>query len=157
MRDLAQKFRRVPLFLKRITFVGATDNFDISRNELPFLSFALRRHQRALHNNRSTSVEPLDVRVIWQRILLRDDLKIAQRRAIIQLDKRKVFRISSRAGPPLHTNRLNRRSALQCVFNRSWRNFRHGKFNRLTRSSPDSLAAILAAQPSMSLSPLAPF
>ena len=46
MRDLAQKFRRVPLFLERITFVGATDNFDISRNELPFLSFALRRSSR---------------------------------------------------------------------------------------------------------------
>ena len=87
MRDLAQKFRRVSLFLERITFVGATDNFDISRNELPFLSFALRRDQRALHNNRSTSVEPLDVCVIAQRILLRDDLKIAQRRAVIQLDK----------------------------------------------------------------------
>src|SRR5215475_14613711 len=28
---------------------------------------------------------------------------------------------------------------------------------RLTRSSPDSLAATLAAQPSMSLAPLAPF
>ena len=51
VRDLAQKFRRVPLFLERIAFVGATDNFDISRNELPVLSFALRRDQRALNNN----------------------------------------------------------------------------------------------------------
>ena len=79
MRDLAQKFRRVSFFLERITFVGATDNFDISRNELPFLSFALRWDERALYNNRSTSVEPLDVCVIRQRILLRNDLKIAQR------------------------------------------------------------------------------
>src|SRR5437764_14735638 len=61
MRDLAQKFRRVPLFLERITFVGATDNFDISRDELPFLSFALRGDQRALHNKSSTGIEPLDV------------------------------------------------------------------------------------------------
>src|SRR4029077_14803806 len=132
MRDLTQKFRRVPLFLERITFVGATDNFDISRNELPFLSSALRGDQRAVYNNRSASVEPLDVCVIAQHILLRDDLKIAQRRAIIQLDKRKVFRISPRAGPPLHTNRLNWRSALQCVFNRSWRKLRHLKCGKLS-------------------------
>src|SRR4029077_5625095 len=87
VRDLAQKLRRVPLFLERITFVGATDNFDTSRNEFPFLPFALRGHQLALHNNRSTSVEPWDVCVVRQRILFRDDLKIAQRRAVIQLDK----------------------------------------------------------------------
>jgi len=36
MRDLTQKFWRVPLFLERITFVGATHNLDISRDELPF-------------------------------------------------------------------------------------------------------------------------
>src|SRR4030095_1833016 len=90
MRDLTQKFRRVPFFLERITFIGATDNFDISRDEFPFLSFALRRNQRALHNNRGASIEPLDVCVIRQRILLRDDLKIAQRRAVVQVDKRTV-------------------------------------------------------------------
>src|SRR4051794_8854369 len=50
MRDVAQKFWRVPLFLERITFVGATDDFDISRNEFPFLSFALRWDQRTLNN-----------------------------------------------------------------------------------------------------------
>src|SRR6476646_9345966 len=104
VRDLAQKFRRVPLFLERITFVGATDNLDISRDEFPFLPFALRRHERSLHNNRSTGVEPLDVCVIRQRIVLRNDLKIAQRRAVIQLDKRKVFRLAPRAHPSLHSN-----------------------------------------------------
>src|SRR6516165_27113 len=87
MRDFAQKFRRVPLFLERITFVGATDNFDISRDEFPFLSFALRRNQRALDNNRSASAESLDVSIIRQRILFRDDLKIAQRRTVVQFDK----------------------------------------------------------------------
>src|SRR5215469_6178180 len=79
MDDLTQEFRCVSLFLERITFVGATNNFDVSRNELPFLSFPLRRYQRALHNNRSSSTKSLDVCVIPQRILLRDDLKIAQR------------------------------------------------------------------------------
>src|SRR5262245_41788741 len=79
MRDLTQEFRRVPLFLERITFVGPTENFDISRDELPFLSFPLRRHQRSLDNNRSTSTKPLDVCVIRERILLRDDLNIGQR------------------------------------------------------------------------------
>ena len=87
VRDLAHKFRRVPLFLERITFVGATDNFDNSRNELPYLPFALRRDQRAVHNTRSASVESLDLCLILQRILLRDDLKIAHRRAVVQLDK----------------------------------------------------------------------
>src|SRR5215831_13667936 len=79
MRDLTQEFGRVPLFLERITFVGTTDNFDISRHEFPFLSLALRRHQRTLDNNRSTSTEPLHICVIRERILLRDDLKIGQR------------------------------------------------------------------------------
>ena len=51
MRDFAQKLRRVLLFLERIPFVGATDNFDISRDEFPFLSFALRLDQPALRNN----------------------------------------------------------------------------------------------------------
>src|SRR6266550_74558 len=63
VRDLAQKFRRMSLFLQRITVIGATDN------------------------NRSTSTKPLDFCVIAQRIFLRDDLKIAHRRAVIQLDK----------------------------------------------------------------------
>src|SRR5204862_6968772 len=89
VRDLTQKFWHVPLFLERITFVGATDNFDISRNELPFLSFALRRDQRALYNKCSTGIEPLDVSVIAQRIHLRDDMKIAQSCSVIQLDNRK--------------------------------------------------------------------
>ena len=78
MRDLTQKFRRVPLFLERITFVGATDNFDISRDEFPFLSFAPRWKERASHDNRSASAEPLNVCVIRQCILFRDDLQIAQ-------------------------------------------------------------------------------
>src|SRR2546430_12065994 len=104
VRDLAQKFRCVPLFLERITFVGATDNFDVSRDEFPFLPFALRRCQRSLHNNRSTSVEPLDVSVIRERILLSDDLKIAQGGAVVQLGKRKIFRITARAHPALHAN-----------------------------------------------------
>src|SRR4029453_11529083 len=127
MRDFAQKFRRVPLFLEWITFVGTTDNLDISRDEFPFLSFALRPDQRAIHNNGSASVEPLDLGVIRQRILLCDDLKIAQRRAVVQFDKRKVLRITSCAHPSLHTNGLNRRCALQCIFNRSWRKLRHAK------------------------------
>src|SRR5262245_44540024 len=132
MRDLTQKFRRVSLFLERVTFVGAADNLDVSRDEFPFLSFALRRYQRALHDNRSTSAEPLDVCIIRQRILLRDDLEIAQRRAVIQFDKRKVLRITSCADPSLHTNRLNRHSALQCILNGSWRKARHLKCGKLS-------------------------
>jgi len=53
----------------------------------------------------------LDVCVIAQRILLRDDLEIAQRRAVIQLDKRKVFRISPRPDPALDLNRIDWRVA----------------------------------------------
>src|SRR5262245_32347680 len=87
MRYLPQEFRRVPFFLERITFIGATDNFDISRNEFPFLSFPLRPDQCAVHNNRSTSAKPFDICIVQQCIFLRDDLKIAQRRAVVQLDK----------------------------------------------------------------------
>jgi hypothetical protein len=125
MRDLAQKFRRVPFFLERISFIGVTDNLDVSRDQFPFLSFALRREQRALHNNRSASPEPLDVCVIRQRILLRDDLEIAQRRAVVQFDKRKVLRITSGADPSLHTSRLDRCGALEGILDRSWRKLRH--------------------------------
>src|SRR6516225_5738408 len=79
MRDLPQEFRRVSLFLERVTFVGAANNFDILRDEFPFLSFALRGDQRALDNDRSAGAESLDLCVIRQCILFRDDLKIAQR------------------------------------------------------------------------------
>ncbi len=43
----------------------------------------------------------------------------------IQLDKRKVFRIAPRAHPSLHTNRVDRPGALQCILNRSRRKLRH--------------------------------
>src|SRR5438046_8687143 len=81
MRDLAQKFGRMSLFLQRITVIGATDNLDISRDEFPFLSFALRGDQRTLHNNRSTSTKSLDVCALAQRIILPAVWQIANRRA----------------------------------------------------------------------------
>ena len=87
MSDLAQKFRRMSLFLKRVSFIGGTHNLDISRDEFPFLSFALRRDQGAINNNRSTSAESLDVCVIRKRILPGDDLEISQRGTVIQFDK----------------------------------------------------------------------
>ena len=111
MRDLTQKFRRVPLFLERITFVGATDNFDISRNELPFLSFALRRDQRAAYDNRCAGTEPLDLCVVRQSVP-GDNLKITERRAVIQFDERKIFRIAPGADPSLDLQRIDWYSAL---------------------------------------------
>ena len=76
MSDFTEKLRRVPLFLERIGIVGRSDNFDIVRGELPFLSFTLRWNQRATHHDRCPGAEPLDRRVIRQRVS-RNDLEIA--------------------------------------------------------------------------------
>ena len=86
MSDFAQKFRRMPLLLQRVGIVGSSYNLDLVRNQLPFLSFTLRRDQRAADDDRRSSCEPLHSRVIWQRVL-RDNLKIAQAGAVIQLDE----------------------------------------------------------------------
>jgi hypothetical protein len=51
--------------------------------------------------------------------------KIAQGRAIIQLDKRKIFRIASGSHPALDLNHIDGLSALQSVLYRCWRKLRH--------------------------------
>src|SRR5262249_20723520 len=125
MRDLAQKFRRVPFFLELISFIGVTDNLDVSRNQFPFLSFFLRREQRSLHNNRSYTPQAVDMCVFRRGMLLRDAPEIAELRAVVQFDKRKVLRITSGADPSLHTSRLDRCGALEGILDRSWRKLRH--------------------------------
>ena len=86
MSDFAQKFGRMPLLLERIGIIGSSYDLDFVRNELPFLSFTLRRDQRASQGDRCSRCEPLNRGVIRQRIL-RDDLKIAQARTVVQLDE----------------------------------------------------------------------
>src|SRR4030095_2287885 len=149
MSDFAQKFRRMSLFLERIAIVGSSYDLDFVRNQLPFLSFTLRRDQRATDGDRCSSCEPLNREVIRQRIL-RDNLKIAQGRAVIQLDKRKIFGIAAGPHPALHLNRIDWRGALQSILSQSWRKLCHFTLE-IDSFSPDSLAATLAAQPSMSL------
>ena len=90
MRDLAQEFRRVSLFLQRIGVIRVAHDVDLVRDNFPILSFPLRRDQLAAHDNRSARSQMLNVRIIRQRIC-RDDLKIAQTRAIVQFDERKIF------------------------------------------------------------------
>ena len=118
MRDLAQKLRRVPFLLQRIGVVRRADDFDFVRHDFPALAFALRRHQRAAHRDRSARDQMLDRRVIRQRVL-RDDLKIAQAGAIVQLDERKIFRIAPRPHPALDLNARDRRGTLQGGFDGS--------------------------------------
>src|SRR5262245_21571987 len=130
MRDLTQEFRRVSLFLEWISFVGGADDRNIARDQFPFLPLALRRNQRAAHDNRSASAEALDGCVIRQRIFLRNDLKIAQRGAVIQLDERKILRIAAGAHPSLDAYSIKRCHALQCILNRSWRKLRHVDIQR---------------------------
>ena len=55
MRDLAQKFRRVSFFLKRIRFVGSADDIDLIGDNFPALTFALRGNQFSMHGERRAS------------------------------------------------------------------------------------------------------
>ncbi len=64
MRDFAQKLRRVPLFLERIGIIRSADDVDPVRDQLPFLSFTLRCHQRAADLNRSAGNQPLNIGVV---------------------------------------------------------------------------------------------
>ena len=112
MRDFTEEFRCVSLFLKRISFIRAADDLDVVRDQFPFLAFALRRNQRTGHPNRSASAEPLNVCVVLQCVALCDDLKIAQRRAVVQLDEGEILRIPARAHPSYKANLIHRHSAL---------------------------------------------
>src|SRR4029453_1156531 len=129
MSDFAQEFRRMSLFLERIAIVGSSYDLDFVRNQLPFLSFTLRGDQRATDGDRCSSCEPLNRGVIRQRVL-RDNLKTAQGRAVIQLDKRKILGIAAGPHPALHLNRIDWRGALQSVLSRSWRKRGHLNSNR---------------------------
>ena len=111
MSDFTEKFRRVSLFLERVGIVRGSNDVDCVRNQFPFLSFSLRRHQRASHSQGRAGSESLDCGVIGQ-VAFRDDLQIAQRRAVVQFDERKIFRITPCTHPPLDLNRIDRGSAL---------------------------------------------
>ena len=103
MSDFAEKFRRMPFFLERIGIVGRSDNLDVFRNQFPFLAFALRSDQRASDSDGCAGGEPLH-RCVVRQCVLRDDLKIAKGRTVIQLDKLKIFRIAPRPHPALNLN-----------------------------------------------------
>ena len=47
MSDFAQKFGRMPLLLQRVGIVSSSYDLNFVRDQLPFLSFTLRRDQRA--------------------------------------------------------------------------------------------------------------
>jgi hypothetical protein len=120
MSDFAEKFRRVPLFLERVGIIRGSHNVDCVRNQFPFLPFALRSDQRASRTDRCASTEPLHICVVWQCVL-RDDLKIAKGRAVIQLDKRKIFGIAPRPHPALNLNCRDGSAALQSILDRGRR------------------------------------
>ena len=89
--------------LERIRIIGSADDRELVRDHFPALSLPLRRDQLASHRNRSTRDQALVLRVIRQRIL-HDDLQVLQRRAVVQLDEGKSFRIAARPHPALHPN-----------------------------------------------------
>ena len=103
MSDFAKKFRRMPLLLQRIGIIGGSYDLDLVRNQLPFLSFTLRRDQRAAHNDRRSSCKALHSRVIGQRVFC-DDLQISQAGAVVEFDERKILRITTGPNPALDLN-----------------------------------------------------
>ncbi len=100
MSDFAKELWRVPFFLKWISVVGRSDDFDFFRDNFPTLAFPLRRNQRAAHSNGRACHQALHRRIIRQRVL-RNDLQIAQTRAIVQFDERKIFRIAPSPHPAI--------------------------------------------------------
>src|SRR5262245_149997 len=103
MGNFAQKLRRVSLFLKRVRIVSRSYDLNLIRDQFPFLSFALRRDQRATHRDSRSGCESLDRSVIRQRVF-RDNLKIAEARTVVQLDERKILRITACPQPALDVN-----------------------------------------------------
>ena len=120
MSDFAEKFRRVPLFLERVGIIRGSNDVDCFRNQFPFLPFALRSDQRTSDSNGCAGVEPLH-RCVVRQCALRDDLKIAKGRTVIQLDKREIFRIAPRSHPALNLNCRDGSAALQSILDRGRR------------------------------------
>src|SRR5689334_9537870 len=118
MRDLAKKFRRVPLLLKRISVVGTTDNFDSVGYEFPALSFPLGCHKWTKDINGSTGSQMLDRSIIRQGVL-RDYLQVPETRAVVELDERKILRVPPGSHPTLHENFLSWRLASKSLYDPS--------------------------------------
>jgi len=110
MRNLTQELWGVSLFLKRVRIVSRSYDLNLIHNEFPFLTLTLRRDQRATHRERRSSCEPLNRSVIRQRVF-GDDLKIAKARTVVELDERKILRITPRPYPALDVNRIDWRNA----------------------------------------------
>ena len=114
MRDLAQELRRVTFFLERIRIVRGADDFYFLRDHFPTLAFPLGRDQRAAHRNGRSRDQMLDRVIVRQRVL-RDDLKILEAGAVVQLNEREILRIPPGSHPAAHLNRRSGRSALQSI------------------------------------------
>ena len=63
----------MPFLLQRIGIVGGSYYLNFVRDQLPVLSFTLRRNQRATRGDGCSSCEALHGRIIRQGVL-RDDL-----------------------------------------------------------------------------------
>src|SRR5881275_561592 len=100
MRDLAEELRRVAFLLEWIGLVGRADDLDFVRDNFPRLTFSLRRNEIALHRNRRSRLQTLDVGIILQPAF-GDDLKTAQTRTVVQLDERKILRVAAGPHPAL--------------------------------------------------------
>src|SRR5438067_10043025 len=111
MRDFAQELGSMPLLLERITVIRRANNGYFIRDYFPVLALALRRDQRPAHRNGSARDQSLHHRIIRQAVP-GDDLQIPQRGSIIEFDKGKVFRVTTRSDPALYQDRRDWRGLM---------------------------------------------
>ena len=110
-----QKKGHTPEFLREIAHLRPRSNlFGAVFRVRSRLAFALRRNQCAVHDNRSARDQMLHCVVVRQGIL-RNDLKIAQARAIVQLDEGEILRIAAGPHPSPHLNGRDRRLTFQGI------------------------------------------
>ena len=107
VRNRAQEFDGMPLFLERETLISPPQETEGSGLELPFLAFGWGRHQFAVHADRRTRQRFL--KVFGARGGgIHHHLEVLEAGAVVDLDEREVLRIATGTDPSRNRDSLER-------------------------------------------------
>ena len=108
MRNAAQKFKRMPLFLQRIFRRGRALDLNFLRFELKGLLCLRCQYKSSANDKRRTDILLCNFLVIGKRCVLKYDLQIAESRSVVQLDKAEGIACANGSCPAADGNALAR-------------------------------------------------
>jgi hypothetical protein len=109
MSDGAQKLRRVPLLLQRVTGISWSNQLDPRSSQFPFLAGRGRSDEIAVNDDRSASRQVGDV-FRSDCSTIDDYLQIGKAGTVVNFDKGEPFRVAAGADPAFDRYRVLRRS-----------------------------------------------